>query len=371
MNNYKGLTYFIPRSIALLIFILNPMFIQCEKPWTRGFETSPKVNCIEKEYIQLTEAMNCNGNFGNKFIFDPWSLCIDSNGDLVGIDRLSSQLFILNKELKLISSFGKRGNAEGELSGYGYGEPVYLQVKSDLIYANDSVAQRVLVFDKKGNHKRTIKYGDWQVKAHCRPVVNNKGELLFLRVANGEASIINEKKQLIGRFRANEEYYHYLFRTPGYLAGIKDDFKSSLLLEEMMHENTMDDKLVIIFKPSATLGIYNLAKPGFKSGMKLRPRDALRAYEKQLKKIDDQGFKEMFFVIFIDKNENETIYLQYGNNIENGYNCIYKFDLFGKLIKVLYVKNSNTSNFVRFFCKNNNYYYGIENKNIKVFKEGK
>ncbi|MCJ7524619.1 MAG: hypothetical protein MUP71_05265 [Candidatus Aminicenantes bacterium] len=371
MNNCKGLTYLIPRIIALLIFILNPMFIQCEKPWILGSETSPKFNCIEKEYIQLTEARSCNGNFGNEFIFDPWSLCVDSNGDIVGIDRLSSKIFILDKELRLIRSFGKRGNAEGELSGYGYGEPVYLQVKNDLIYANDSVAQKVLVFDKKGRHKRSIKYGDWQVKAHCRPIVNNKGELLFLRMAKDEASIINEKKQLVGGFKANEEYYHYLFKAPGYLTGINDNFKSSLLLQEIMHENTLDDKLVIVFKPSATLGIYNLAKPGFKSGMKLRPRDALSAYEKQLKKIDNQGFKEMFFVIFIDKSESETFYLQFGKNIENGDNCIYEFDLFGKLIKVLYVKNSNSGSFVRFFCKKNDFYYGIENKNIKVFKEVK
>lgn len=371
MKNYFNFDFKILYFLIVVTIIGGSFCISADKLLEIGFEKSPKFNCTEKEYKPLAEVMSCSGNFGKEYIFDPWSLCVDNEGNLFGYDRLSSRIFILNSELSLLRIFGKKGNGVGDFSGSGIMAPVYLLVKNEFIYANDVIAKKVMVFDKKGNFKRKVSYHARQVKADCKPIVDDKENILFIGAENDGISLMNEKMQTIGNLKIKKEFYYYLFKKNDSMLNLDNTFKSGLMLGEIMFEVAKDGQLIILFKPSSTLEICNLSDPALMSVSRLLPRDALHAYEKELKEMKKEYFKEMFFLIFVDNNEKDKFYLQYGRNIENGKNCVYQFSTSGKLNKVLYVKSNKGDGFVRFFCKKNEMYFGITDKKIKIFMEEK
>jgi hypothetical protein len=199
--------------------------------------------------------------------------------------------------------------------------------------------------------------------------VDNNGNILFLGIENDGIALINDKMKTIGYTKIKKEYYYYLFKKPDSILDLDITYKSGLRLNEIMIEISINDQILILFKPSSTLGTSSLSCLSLTSFHRLLPRDALRAYEKELKKMSKEYFKEMFFLIFNDEKERDFIYLQYGENIENGKNCVYQFNSSGKLIKVLYVKCQIGNGFVRLFCKLNENYFGIADRKIKIFKE--
>jgi hypothetical protein len=106
--------------------------------------------------------------------------------------------------------------------------------------------------------------------------------------------------------KTKKEFYHYLIKKPFSMLNLDVAFKSGLMLEEIMLEVSKDGKLIILFKPSSTLGICNLSNPALTEVCRLLPRDALHAYEKEIKNMKKEYFKEMFFLIFVDYNEKDA-----------------------------------------------------------------
>ena len=45
------------------------------------------------------------------------------------------------------------------------------------------------------------------------------------------------------------------------------------------------------------------------------------------------GYKSLFFELFVDEDDDNMFYLQFGENKERGINALYKLSLNGELIK--------------------------------------
>jgi len=56
-------------------------------------------------------------------------------------------------------------------------------------------------------------------------------------------------------------------------------------------------------------------------------------------------------------------------NKQQGINTLYKFNLKGELIKVLYIKSEESLSFSRFKIKKGNRFYATSDGNILIYKE--
>ena len=57
------------------------------------------------------------------------------------------------------------------------------------------------------------------------------------------------------------------------------------------------------------------------------------------------GYKSLFFELFVDEDDDNMFYLQFGENKERGINALYKLSLNGELIKILYVESPSFARF--------------------------
>lgn len=98
--------------------------------------------------------------------------------------------------------------------------------------------------------------------------------------------------------------------------------------------------------------------------------------EMSKKNLDSQqvvsfGYFPLFKEFFIDKDDQEHFYLRGYKNREENCEVLYKFDLDGRLIKVLYYSIGDIEDYCNIHEKRNNLFYGLGGNNIYIFQEEK
>jgi hypothetical protein len=324
---------------------------------------NPKPNMVESNYVQLKKIKTVSADLGrDEFLFNPVSITIDSNCNLFVYDRMQAKIFKFNGNLELLKSFGRKGQGPGEFNG---AYPVFINIGRDgKLYANDISVKKIIVFNPMGEYVSEYKYKGVGV---LKPIVDFDENCYFLSVAdNRNVDIFSQKDLKLFTLDNVEESFNYLFAKPGVFYM---EMESKIQTGGLLVDLTSDSKLLIYF-PSSSI-MYVLKERKIVKKMNIWPKEAFTSYKNEiidLIKGNKNYYKSLFFELFVDEDDNNMFYLQFGENKQRGINALYKLSLNGELIKILYVESPS---FARFKLKKKNRFYALEDENILIYKEGK
>lgn len=335
----------------------------------------PLPNMTEKRYIQLEETGTIDEDLGNdEFLFSPYSVTTDKDKNVYVYDNMQTRIFKLDKHLKLLKSFGGKGIGPGEFNGGASRNPVPLNIGADgLLYANNFRGFKVISFTTEGKFVKEYRYGkgNWKVR---RPIMDTAGNLYIFTLDENDTVVIrNQHKQPFVTFGHVRDVFSFLVAKPGYLEHHRTRRHrhnlASTVVELSSLAMTPSGKVLVFFSTSSTLYVLDKGKIIHKCN--LLPKDALEYYKeslpKEMKKSKDM-IKTLFYNLFAD-DEEEAFYLQMGRNEKKGINALYKFDLKGKLLNVLYMPDNGTRAFTMFRAKHNGTYLAIKDEKITKYKE--
>ena len=100
------------------------------------------------------------------------------------------------------------------------------------------------------------------------------------------------------------------------------------------------------------------------------PDKALKLTQKNIK--EKKKWIPIFGKLFVDEDNNKFFYLVFSSRdkIKNSI-YIYKLNLRGELIKVLYVPLRENESFPKFQCKKNGIFYALNEGKITLYRENK
>lgn len=361
---------YLPASLILVLFLLvshSPVF-------SSDFSAikNPKPNIVEKEeqYVQLKKIKTIDADLGNGlYIFKPFSITgCNKSPDVFIYDILQAKIFKVDSELEVVkTSFGNKGTGPGEFGGTGRGHPVYIQMGRDgKLYANCNRMRKIIIFGQNGKLIREFKHMSTTLE---KPLVDSSGNLHMMNAKDKKINVYNEKKSPLFSLSNQEDNFNYLFSKPGplYLR-----MTSRYLEIDLLTALTIKSKYLLYFPSSSTMIILENKK--ILRQMRLWPKDALKFYEMKLGEVKGKSkdvYLPMFSNLFVDEDNDDVFFLQFGRNKTKGIHTLYQFNVNGELMKVLYVKFNEESPFIRFKLKKNNRFYAIERDKLTMYKEEK
>jgi hypothetical protein len=137
------------------------------------------------------------------------------------------------------------------------------------------------------------------------------------------------------------------------------------------------DRLLVYFKVSGSF--YIVQNNIITKSLKLWPRKALQFYKVNFKDALErdeelEGFFPFFQKFIVDRDDEKYFYLHFGKPIGENKTYLYKFDLDGNLIKVLYIEEISEDAYTMFWYKKNGLFYAAGsnkdgNETIFTYKE--
>ncbi|MCP4217899.1 MAG: hypothetical protein GY765_24870, partial [bacterium] len=286
------------------------------------------------------------------FMAVPCSLTLDPRGNLYVYDRKLRQIFKFDKDQKFLKVFGKKGNGPGEL-GYSM-NPLPMRVCHDgfLYVGRDDVA-RIMKFDCNENYIGDIRLPYYHFTGLIVPAIATGGTCYILtRKSNGLEARDKDMKLLYTRFSLEDYKKILIWDLPKFDA----DYWEIPSCENTQYDLLPDNRLVVYMGNSSTVYIFDGAK--LVRQFNIRPKYALEYYKYAVeKRLNNRREKEivvpyLHYNFFLDKDNWKYFYLS-GSMKAPKKHLLYKFDLEGKLIAVLY-----TDKYMEFSEKKNNQFYG-------------
>lgn len=357
--------------IRRLFFIGGLMAVVCIPAVSEGFKAikSPGPNLKETQYVQLQKIKTRDPDLGNgEYLFQPFSITVDNEGVYV-YDILQAKIFKFDANIEtVIKSFGQKGpGGPGDFRGTGKNYPVFIQMGRDgKLYAHELQTRKIIIFNKNGRYLGEFNNTFINMK---NPLVDSAGNLHFITVKNKIISICNQKNFPMFTLDDQKDSFDYLFSTPSpmYLKVVSKN-PARVLISAL----TIDSTFLLYFPSSSTIVLLRNNK--IKKQITLWPQDALNSYQGKLKKLlneEKDRFIWLFTRLFVDEDNGDMFYLQYGKNEDKGINALYQFNLNGNLEKVFYTKYKESESFTRILAKRNNIFYGIKGDKLIIYKGGK
>jgi hypothetical protein len=262
--------------------------------------------------------------------------------------------------LKILDSFGRIGKGPGEFFGKRW--PVYLSLGLDgMLYARDAMAFKVMKFSRDFKFIREYRYHQYGNNMQGAMEVDANGNIYFYKVKDNKLICRNQDEKILLQIPINDMDVGSLFyKKP------KEFSKTECILLSAAHHPV----LLVFFQDTSMLFVVKDNKVIKK--MKLWPRDALADYKIKLKKTIERSksmYISLFSRLFIDWDDKNIFYLQYGKNETKGINTLYKFTINGELQEVLFVHNQMPH--IKFLLKQDNKFFARSGEKILVYKEGK
>jgi len=342
---------------------------------------NPAPTMFEKKYVKLVKIKEIDADLGNdEYIFSPTSLAMDRENNLFVYDKLQARVIVLNEKLNFMTSWGRKGRGPGEFSGTGFGHLVFLNIGLDgKLYANDVSAFKVMAFTKQGKYVRDIKYTKHRF---FEPIADSGGNLIQIENEGWQVNFVNEKNETLFTFKDEDKMIDYLIfkEFPPYNKVLKKVLPRDIVmmdfvpyaLNQLTMRMTPDSTLLIYFRSASIL--YVVKEKKIVKKIKVWPRDAIDSYKKFVldkRKENKRYYKGMFFGFFLDGDNANVVYLQLGENKEKKINALYRLDLQGKLLEVLYIELKEGDNVpaTRFVLKQNGYFFAKSEDKIYIYKE--
>ncbi|MBD3194729.1 MAG: hypothetical protein GF317_06725 [Candidatus Lokiarchaeota archaeon] len=356
-------------ALIIILIILNIPLLSRENT---DIVLNPKPNMLEKESIELKLQKTVFGDLDTNrvYLFSPFCLTCDSDGNIFIFDNLQSKVIRLNKNLKYINSFGRAGTGPSEFKKGTRGSNVYLSVNIDnKIYANDLNAKTIKIFTIDGHLFNSFRYdiNSDLIPQHTFSAVGEDGKIYFLTRNNNNLNIKSQNGRVFFTINGIKSDFSFLFSKPSqkYLSYYKIYRRTYCFINNRRIYIYLRDSSVLISNP--------LNKGSDLTRIPLRPKHALEAYRIKIARIHNQskmdGHLTLFQNLFIDMDTKKDFYLQFGfYDSQANQNILYKFSLDGSLLKTFHIVEDRNS-FTIFYAKKSNNFYAIQNEKIKIYKE--
>lgn len=324
---------------------------------------NPKPTCFEKKemYTPLKVYKMIRGEDGDdeNFLGEASQITADSSGNIYIFDRVFTQIFKYDKNLNFKKRFGGKGKGPGEFALHrsSFGAPMRIVEKK--LYAQDYRNRRISVFSLDGDYIDDIKI---DFKYSFIPEIDMEGNLYIPSLNGGIVDIYNSKMKLMGVLLDDKEFQKFLFKMPNFPYRVhlsyphRYNFYYSLL---------KDNRFIIYILNSST--VYFLENRKLKNKYHIWPEKVLKSHKKDVDELEEDSFVNIAVRFFIDEDDNDFFYIQFGRGKINNIVPLYKFNLKGRLEKIFYIKGSEGS--VTFFkCKKNDIFYAIIDDNVVLYK---
>ncbi len=289
--------------------------------------SDPKPN-MKENYVPLKLAKIVGPEVGpDVFLFKPRSLTLDREGNLYVFDRAQSKIIKMDKNLKFVRYIGKEGSGPGEFkNGIGV---VFINIGPDnKLYVNDTLPQKMSVFDTDGNYLAEYPMFRRLVQ---KPMVDRKGNCYYFAGDDTRINAVNQNGDTVLNIPVKaEEVYSFLFH--------RQFLPKQQLSRFFVHSFLDPDHLLLYFANSSTM--LKISNGKIVQTTQILPEDLLHDYGKALKtncaKNEKFSYK-IFSRIIPDWDEPEIYYLPFICNETLNRSLLYRMNGNGKLQKTLYV----------------------------------
>lgn len=332
----------------------------------------PKPNLIEKKYTLLEKVGEIIDEVAkDEFLFLPFSAAMDREGSLFIYDMLQAKVLKFDSSLKFVKSFGGEGGGPGEFRGKGRSYAVFLNVTRDgKLLAHDIVARKVSVFDTFGTFIKHIPNTELRGPSFLKPFLDNDGYLVHQYFKDGRVVVYNDKGKTLLSITHKEKKKEILFIEEQVSKGAEEIYKRMPFFyngDELRIRITGDGRLLLYFEMSATLHVVNLKDKKRAKTFRIWPEKAIRFKRPVVEKMV-VGYSPLFSNLFLDGDHNDIFYLDFGLNEDGSRHYIYKMNLDGGLIEVLYIPQKKGSH-PHFLVKQNNLFFAKMGEKITIYKE--
>jgi len=338
--------------------------------------TDPPPNLLEKNFKLLKKVREIKDEVGiDEYLFMPYSIAMDRNNNLFIYDRGQAKILVFDASFKFIKSFGAVGAGPGEFSGSGKFSSVPIQIGPDgKLYAYDHNANKVLVFDTDGKFVRQIKINPSLGFNFKDPTADKSGNLIFQEFRGDRLVIFSEKGEILFSMLNKEKEKEYLFAEnkiflrPGQEDNIPKNEPFSYDGSELQIKITANSKLFLYFTAAATLYIVDLNDRENAKKFRIWPEEAVKLRKAELEKMKF-GYACLFSPIIPDGDQSDLFYVDFGKNKDRKSECLYRLNLEGNLMGVLYIPITEGSATPMILLKQNNFFFAREDDKVVVYQE--
>lgn len=346
---------------------------------------NPKPTHVETTYSRLERVKTITADLDEEnFLARPGSLAVDNTGFLYVFDMLLHKVFQFDRSFNLVRVFGSKGRGPGETAGRLVGVPIIRCSINGGLYMADPGNKKIIKFNSRGKVVDEIRLS---YRETFLPVVDAHGNYYIFSMNNGAIDVFDKELNLTATFLGKKDYLLFPDFKPikttleniGLGSGKHSrDIPLLPAISNTLYDISGKDRLIVHQKISAMIYIFENFK--LMRSFKLWPKRAMYNRKKRLALYEDfdkkharggQSFSSVFANLFTDGDDESIFYLQAHSDMEKERTPIYKFNLDGRLLKVLYIEFKDTAGFVMFDAKKHNRFYGRGAEDIFVFKEAK
>jgi hypothetical protein len=162
----------------------------------------------------------------------------------------------------------------------------------------------------------------------------------------------------------DKEFQQFLFEMPRF------PYKVFLCYPErknLYYSLLKNNRLLIYIQNSSTIHLLENRK--LKNKYHIWPDKVLKLYRQKVEELPDEEGVFVYYAVhfFMDEDDKNFFYIQFGRDKIANIVPLYKFDLKGNLEKIFYIKGSEGE--ATFFkCKKNNIFYAVIDEKVVLYK---
>jgi hypothetical protein len=325
---------------------------------------SPKGSYLGGPWASLSKIGRIGDDLGGgEYLFNAFSLALDKEGAIYVYDNYWAKIFKFSSDEKYIRSFGSAGGHPGGFSKRGKTNPVFLKFGTDeRLYAHEVSTRRIISFDKNGDFLSEMKPSKYAY--FKEPTIDASGNVLVLAREGQDIAAYDQNGLLSFKFAVDPSVFSYLFLKPPEVVTRVRPLSWAL-------ERTDDSGCLIYLFDSASLIIIKRGTP--QRIVKIWPEQELAEYKLKIEKLYAEkanAYRPLFPGFFVDNDDRNLIYLQFGANQKGDRDSILEYNSARDCLRRLFVDISDSKGiFLRFVAKANTKFYAIENGKILIYKE--
>jgi hypothetical protein len=321
--------------------------------------SNPQPTHVEKNYKRLVKVAEIPIDFSDNHYFAiPAGIAV-SDQELFVLDGKINQVFLFTKDFKFVKPFVTSGNGPGEIDPRTMFEKYIYFAENGTLYLSDPGNKKITVFNRRGKFIKDTQI-PFDFPGSVIPVVDSDGNF-YLTSRDSVLSVYDKnmkkiktllKPGVLRRFLCTK---HYSFLTP--------------CTSNTSYDVLPGNRLVVYIANAATVYIFKDFK--LERKFDVWPKRIIKQHTEEIEEVKKHSEGRSFFAMlfnkfFVDKDDRDFFYLNGPVDIEKNVRTLYKFNLKGELISVLYTEIKK----VDIMAKRSNLFYGISfDGEILIFKE--
>jgi hypothetical protein len=320
----------------------------------------------EKKYEKLVQVKIIGPELDEKHsLLNIEGLVVNEDGYIYVYDSMLNKVYIIDKNGRFKKDLVRMGRGPGEISGKI--SPKYIYYRKGYFYIMDTGSRKIIVFDKKGKYLKDIRF----YKKFINSVsVSDYNEHFYLLSDNCKIEVFNpffKRLYLLNIEKPNK----FIVWKPE----VKNRFSGVMRFntcdpDYLMYDVNKRGNLILYETTDSKIKIYKKKK--VIRSFEILPKRALMLYKEKINRLIKKMrgkrdfYSAMFSKLIIDYDNPSVFYLDGAK--DNNRFTLYKFNMNGKLLSVLYDSNS-----IQFFYKRNGFFYAynIATSKIYVYRRGK